>query len=109
MLTDSSSSWLKYSPKPDFVLLPYYSASSDNTKQQFCPILLGEVISNKNKSDRWRMLLQLAVCARVNSVVTQSPLAVQAIYLTEDFIVERYLAYADTTEPVGCASDFRQA
>jgi len=92
------------------MLLPYYDcpASSKNEARPFCPILLGEVISNKNESDRWRMLLQLAICARVNGVVTQSPLVVQAVYLTKDFVVERYLAYADTTKLVGCVSDFRQ-
>jgi len=96
LLTDDSdsNSWQKYTPNPDFMLLPY----RNNEERQFCPILLGEVISNSDESDRWRMLLQLAICARVNGVVTQSPLVVQAIYLTKDFIVERYLAYADTTE-----------
>jgi len=79
------------------MLLPY-RLSSNNGERRFCPILLEEVISNNNESDRWRMLLQLAICARVNSVITQSPLVVQAIYLTNKFVVERYLAYADTTQ-----------
>ena len=55
------------------------------------------------------MLLQLAICARVNGVITQSPLVVQAIYITKKLVAERYLAYADTTELVGCLSDFCQA
>jgi hypothetical protein len=83
--------------------------SSNNEERRFCPLLLGEVISNKDESDRWRMLLQLAICARVNGIITQSPLVVQAIYITNKFVVERYLAYADTTQLVGCVSDFRQA
>ena len=89
------------------MLLPHRTSSNneDNQEQRFCPILLGEVVSNKNESDRWRMLLQLAICARVNGVITQSPLVVQAIYLTKELVAERYLAYADTTQLVGCVSD----
>jgi hypothetical protein len=55
------------------------------------------------------MLLQLAVCARVNGLVTNSPLVVQAVYLSKDYQAERYLAYADMKELVGRASDSRQA
>jgi len=58
------------------------------------------------------MLLQLAICARVNGLVTKanhSPLVVQAVYLSEKYHAERCLAYADTGELVGRASDFRQA
>jgi hypothetical protein len=108
VLTEGNNSWQKYTPNPDFMLLPYLKLSN-NEEQQFCPILLGEVISKRDESDRWRMLLQLAICARVNGAVTQSPLVVQAIYLTNEFVVERYLAYADTTELVGRVSDFCQA
>jgi hypothetical protein len=71
----------------------------------FCPILLGEVVSCKDESDRWRMLLQLAICARVNGLVTSSPLVVQAVYLSKEYQAERYLAYADMREPVGRPSD----
>jgi len=62
----------------------------------FCPVLLGEVVSDPEK--RWRMLLQLAVCVRLNSLITKSPFVAQAIYLSESFCAERYLAYADTKE-----------
>jgi len=71
-------------------------------KREFSPILLGEVISIKNESDRWRMLLQLAICARVNAFITSSPLVVQAVYLSGTYRAERYLAYADK---VGRMSD----
>ena len=55
------------------------------------------------------MLLQLAICARVNGLVTKDdrlPLVVQAVYLSNEYWAERYLAYADM---VGRMSDFRQA
>lgn len=65
----------------------------------FCPVLLGEVVSDKvNESDRWRMLLQLAVCARMNGLTAQKrnpPFVHQAIYLSKGYKAERYLAYAD--------------
>lgn len=100
----------KYSPSPDFMLVPSCNVSKDKGEGVgFCPILLGEVISNRKESDRWRMLLQLAVCARVNGVIagaSRSPLVVQAVYLTDDYVAERYLAYADIGKLVGCEPDF---
>lgn len=102
-------SYRKYSPNSDFMLLPSPKISANNQKNGFCPILLGEVVSSPNESDRWRMLLQLAICARVNRLVTKdnrSPLVVQAVYLTKQYWAERYLAYADG---VGRVSDIRQA
>ena len=56
------------------------------------------------------MLLQLAVCARVNGLVTKAnhpPFVVQAVYLSKEYQAERYLAYADTTERMGLASHYR--
>lgn len=43
------------------------------------------------------MLLQLAVCARINGVVTPrcKDFVVQAVYVNKDYEAERYLAYAD--------------
>lgn len=65
----------------------------------FYPILLGEVISSIKEADRWRMLLQLAVCARMNALLTRStsssPPIIQGVYVSKDFIAERYLAYAE--------------
>jgi hypothetical protein len=82
------------------MLLPLPEVSA--MKREFSPILLGEVISIKNESHRWRMLLQLAICARVNAFITSSPLVVQAVYLSGTYRAERYLAYADK---VGRMSD----
>jgi len=92
------------------MLLPSPKVSANDTKNGFCPVLLGEAVSCANESDRWRMLLQLAICARVNGLVTRansdSPLIVQGVYLSNKYCAERYLAYADV---VGRMSDFRQA
>jgi len=71
--------------------------------------MLGEIVSDiQNESDRWRMLLQLAVCARMNALLVKTnhpPLVVQAIYLSKEYKAERYLAYAETK--VGCAGCVR--
>jgi hypothetical protein len=102
-------SYWRYSPMPDFMLLPSPKVSADDEEMGFCPILLGEMVSRADEGDRWRMLLQLAICARINSLATEashSPLVVQAVYLSKEYCAERYLAYADR---VGCVSDFRQA
>lgn len=109
----------KYSPNPDFVMLPCAATTMPSTNPMptandtpaandtpieddpstiaprgFCPILLCQV-SDPNESDRWSMLLQLAVCARLNALVAASPIVVQAVYLSENHKAERYLAYAD--------------
>lgn len=111
ILLTADRSYRKYSPNPDFMLLPSRKVSA-NERWGFCPILLGEVVSCVNESDRWRMLLQLAVCARVNGLVTKandSPLVIQAVYFSKQYHAERYLAYADTRGLVGHTSDSRQA
>ena len=90
------------------MLLPSCKVSATN-ERGFCPVLLGEVVSCPDESDRWRMLLQLAARARVNGLATNSPLVVQAVYLSGKYHAERYLAYADMRELVGRASNSRQA
>lgn len=86
----------RYSPAPDFLLAPV-GRDSSQSREGFWPVLLGEVISDKNESDRWRMLLQLAGCARINGVVTPESqyFVVQGIYVNGKCEVERYLAYAN--------------
>ena len=99
-------SYRKYNPNPDFMLLPSSKVSANNEKNAFCPILLGEVVSCHHESDRWRMLLQLAICARVNGLLIKDshlPLVVQAVYLSKEHYAEHYLAFADM---VGHMPDF---
>jgi len=68
--------------------------------------MLGEIVPDtQNESDRWRVLLQLAVCARMNGLLVKTndpPLVVQAIYFSKQYVAERYLAYAE--KKVGCVS-----
>lgn len=88
------------------------NVSAGGKRRGYCPILLGEVVSDLSETDRWRMLIQLAVCARVNGLVAKAnhpPLVVQAVYLSKQYHAERYLAYADTTALVGHALDCYQA
>jgi len=106
LVTDGKS-LRKYSPNPDFMLLPLCrrNTASLSERKGFCPILLGEVVLNPDESDRFRMLLQLAICCRVNGLATKadsSPLVIQAIYLSKDYQAECYLAYADTTVRCYC-------
>lgn len=57
--------------------------------------MIGEVISVKNESDRYRMLLQAIVAARVGRYVrkdgTPKGFILLALYLTRTLTVERYL------------------
>ena len=97
LLIDKELRKCKFSPRPDFLLVPWHENAS---RSSFCPVLLGEVVSDmKHESDRYRMLLQLAVCTRMNSLAVRSrdpPLVHQAIYLSSEYKAERYLAYAET-------------
>jgi len=105
MLVTDGHSLRKYYPNPDFTLLPSRHVDHDDPDMPrgFCPILLGEIVSDADEIDRWRMLLQLALCARFNNIVTKAvstPIVVQGVYLSGKFCAERYLAYADKTEQV---------
>lgn len=74
-----------YRPKSDFSLV---------SKTHPCNFLIGEVASEKNESDRWRMLLQATAAARVGRYLTKNnerPFILIAFYLTKELIVEQYL------------------
>jgi hypothetical protein len=68
ILVKTKDSIRKYAPSPDFILMPREKTTSRTVKasegEGFYPIFLGEAVSNREESDRYRMLLQLAVCAR---------------------------------------------
>jgi len=66
-------------------------------RKNFCPLLIGKVVSEKDESDKIRMLLQCATIARLGTALTNPDyqFVVQAVYLNSDFSAERYLAYAD--------------
>lgn len=95
LVKDETGAIAKYKPSSDFILFPL-SATVD-AKKSFSPFLIGEVVSDRKMSDEQRMLLQLAVCARMNAVSSEGtdPFIVQAIYVTKELEVHRYLAYAD--------------
>ena len=66
-------------------------------RKKFCPLLIGEVVSEKDESDKIRMLLQCATIARLGTALTNPDyqFVVQAVYLNSDLSAERYLACAD--------------
>ena len=75
----------KYTPHSDLSLV---------SAAHLCHFIVGEVISQKNESDRYRMLLQAIVAARVGRYLMQSdktPFILMALYLRKDLTVERYL------------------
>lgn len=84
----------KYSPAPDFLLTPVGRGS--DSRRGFWPVLLGKVKSDDKESDRWQMLLQLAACARINSIITRRDrcFVVQGVHVNCQGEAERYLAYA---------------
>jgi hypothetical protein len=56
--------------------------------------MIAEIVSNKDTSDRCRMLLQATAAARVGRYLMKSsarPFVLMGIYLTKDLVAERYL------------------
>ena len=75
----------KYTPHSDLSLV---------SAPHLCHFIVGEVISQKDESDRYRMLLQAMVAARVGKHLMKSdktPFILMALYLRKDLTVERYL------------------
>ena len=59
-----------------------------------CHFIIGEVVSLKDETDRYRMLLQAIVAARVGRYLmtdSKQPFIVMALYLKGNLTVERYL------------------
>ena len=84
---EQPSNWGKTKPKSDFSVV---------SKDFLSPLMLCEVISERDESDRWRMLLQAIAAARVGhhlqkSHTQQMPFFVAAIYLRANLTAERYI------------------
>ncbi|KAI5119409.1 hypothetical protein M0805_004896 [Coniferiporia weirii] len=67
--------------------------------------IIGEVVSDPDGSDRWRMLCQAIVLARVGSYLLKEKSArtfvVMAVYVTNHYIAERYFVYQPKREDRG--------
>jgi hypothetical protein len=76
---------LSYTPRSDFSL---------RLKNVLTHLIICEVVSKYDESDRYRMLLQAVVAARVAKYLlkdTSDTFVVMAIYITKEFAAERYL------------------
>ena len=72
----------KYTPHSDLSLV---------SKTYLCHFIIGEVVSQKDESDRYRMLLQALMVARVGRFLVKSdktPFILMALYLKKDLTVE---------------------
>lgn len=79
----SDGSHYSYRPKNDYMfLLNGY------------PLIIIEICSKDNESDRFRMLLQGSLLVRVmNSIKSTGTFVAMAIYIKNDFVAKRYLIY----------------
>jgi len=58
------------------------------------PLIIAEIISEENESDRWRMLFEgIAVCRYQNMVRKDREAIVLCLYLNKEYMMERYLVY----------------
>ena len=78
--------WEKYKPNSDLsVISPGF----------LCPFVICEVISQTDKEDRFRMLLQGVAVVRVGNYLMKSgskrPFFIVAIYFTNMLVAERYI------------------
>ncbi|KAH9932993.1 kinase-like domain-containing protein [Fomitopsis serialis] len=90
-----SGDWVTLKPKND------WSVTSVAYK---CPLIISEVVSQDNVEDRWRMLVEAIVAARVGhhlrKTTSQKPFFVTAIYFTKQLEAEVYVLHqASSTEP----------
>jgi hypothetical protein len=81
----------KYTPRNDFCV---WFEKSKSFKFAL-PLIIGEVVSEKNEKDRYRMLLQAVALARLvfalrKSGATKNPFII-AVYLTKYMTAERYI------------------
>ncbi len=68
--------------------------------ESFCPLLIG-VVFDPRGTDRYRMLAQAAIVARLANFLTRrddQQFVVHAIYITENYEAEWYLVYADPND-----------
>lgn len=81
---------LKYCPRNDFCV--WFERERGSVA---LPLVIGEIISQLNEKDRFRMLLQAIALARLVSELRKSKSKIQpfivAIYLTGDMVAERYI------------------
>ena len=83
-----------YQPKSNFSFV-----TIDDDGDMSMPVLVGEVTSDVNQSDRWQMLCQAIALVRLGQYLVQdkSCFTVMAVYVDDDFHVDRYLLYVDTS------------
>jgi hypothetical protein len=65
------------------------------------PLIIIEICSREDEADHFRMLLQGAILVRaMNLMKCTGSLVTMAIYITKDFVADRYLVYQpDREEP----------
>jgi hypothetical protein len=75
-----------------------YKPSSDLSivsEHHRCPYMIAEVVSNKDTSDRYQMLLQATAATHVGRYLLKSvaaqPFVLMGIYFMKDLVAERYL------------------
>jgi hypothetical protein len=80
----TSQAWCKFRPISDFMVT---STSSH------CPLLISEVVSEENESDRFRMLIQAIAVARAGQYLMKpgEEFFVVGIYLRANLIAERFV------------------
>ena len=97
----------KYQPKSDFMFTTIDGAIG-------MPLIVGEVISDNEQSDKWRMLCQAIAIARLLAyfkTVSKTALVVMAVYIDNNFHADRYLLYVtkatkSCSKPVSLLAEF---
>ena len=80
---NARGSLISYRPRNDFL----FSLNK-------CPLLLIEISSEKDESDRYRLLVQAGTLVRVmNSIQNENWFVCVAVYITRTFDAERFLVY----------------
>ena len=104
----SGPSRRKYTPKSDFSFIMHKFGEGKTAPTNLAwvmtcdhmivvPLIISEVTSDERETDRWRMLLQAIALVRTGNYLLKKERSgdffVISIYVTNDFVAERYFLY----------------
>ena len=77
---------VKYTPKNDFGIV---------SNKHSISYVIGENASSESETDKWWMLMHALVLVRLGTKFLNDKFVVMAIYITNNFVAERFLAFQD--------------
>ncbi|KAN0081479.1 hypothetical protein V8E55_009103 [Tylopilus felleus] len=96
--TEAPKAFRKFTPRSDWMVI---------SRKHRIPFVISEVISNRNETDRYRMLIQATALARVGHSLLKSSTGtffIVAIYLDAKMVASRYIVMQHPPDKKGIPS-----